>query len=134
MSSNAVTTNDPSIFDTRRIIPVDDMLMRNHVGEMHFAGIRRKDLVLVTRRIAPRSGEARDLNRVYNTLRPGRKTYVSHDESKWSRSLGLVEIRPEDTRRLRVEDDSYATPAIDHYTVSSINEQKHLVNDFGFNF
>lgn len=87
------------IYTQRRFLPTPDGLMGNALAERHFANIRKTDLVLVTRRIAPRPLPPRDQARVYNTFLQPRKRYISRKESMASQNLARLENRPVDTRR-----------------------------------
>jgi len=87
------------IFTQQSYLPTDSGLLANPIAQRHFANIRKHDLILVTRRIAPRPLPPRDSARVYDTFIKPRKEYVSQKESTASQNLARLQPRPVDTRR-----------------------------------
>jgi hypothetical protein len=86
-------------FSTRRVIPVNDGFLFNHLAEQKFADIRRKDLLIITRRIEPRPLPARDSGRPYNTVVTPQLKYLSAREARYSQIFPTLDERPLDTRR-----------------------------------
>jgi hypothetical protein len=94
-------------FSLRRVIPMSDGFLYNEQAAKHYANIRRNDLVLVTRRIAPRPLPTRDHSRPYTTLVNDKREFVSQKKAHLLRSMAIIDPRPIDTRRMQYQSTGY---------------------------
>jgi hypothetical protein len=101
-----VSAHTQSLYSKTRTIPINEGLFYNFTAANRAAGIRRNDLLLLTRRIVPRPLATRDNFRPYQTVVGPRKEYFSEREAKFYRNFARLDPHPLDTRR-------------DNYTISS---------------
>jgi hypothetical protein len=89
-------------FQMKRVIPLNDGYLTNTESLHHFTDIRQKDIMVITRRVAPRSMYSRQMGQPYSRIVESRKPFVSRKKAEYVMAIPRLDVRPLFTRRLDV--------------------------------